>query len=177
MIHTIRIVGFPTHIKVSNKSRKTGQPRYEKISGQSLYSGNMHHSVRDKIVALIRNALNDPTMTTYKVEDIEYPKTKSKMIHIMYTLIPHYGGIRIQDGKLKIARTLRWDLDNLDILWRKKLIDELVKRGAMLDDSIEYITKHVIDSQYYQPKEYETLLKESPELLIKEQSIKIEYYE
>lgn len=136
---------FPTHVP-SYVSKKGVPSKYHKVSGQSIYSGQMHPVVRAKLMSALKDrftpgANNVKRLTTTK----KVPSMKKVKLTFEYGVPVNYGDVRMIRGVLswKSANSdyiPRWDLSNL---WpmRKSIEDCLVGSGIIRDDNVGVVVE------------------------------------
>ena len=108
----------PSGERVVANSKSAGTPRFLKINGQQLYSGNMNAMVRSKVVNEIKDF-----MATY-VKDIE----------------PMSVPIRVESDLYAPLAAKNWDLDN-QWIYHKCFLDALVNAGVIPDDNVMFVTQ------------------------------------
>lgn len=108
----------PSGERVVANSKSAGTPRFLKINGQQLYSGNMNAMVRSKVVNEIKDF-----MATY-VKDIE----------------PMSLPIRVESDLYAPLAAKNWDLDN-QWIYHKCFLDALVNAGVIPDDNVMFVTQ------------------------------------
>lgn len=108
----------PSGERVVANSKSAGTPRFLKINGQQLYSGNMNAMVRSKVVNEIKDF-----MATY-VKDLEPMK------------VP----IRVESDLYAPLAAKNWDLDN-QWIYHKCFLDALVNAGVIPDDNVMFVTQ------------------------------------
>lgn len=152
----ITLEKFPTHIMLSKKRRAkydiditgkqvllnagtAGTPKFEKINGQAIYSGNMFEHTRNKMVnemtkfILEKLAQEEPIY----LEENEYLLIRGEV----HTVI-NQDDYRMLKGVLNVPKNMRkksrWDVGNLWI-WSKVHDDTLVEGMVIEDDNISIV--------------------------------------
>lgn len=132
-----RAILISTKEEIIKNTRTKGTPKYWKISGQDLWSGNMHHSTRSKM-----NEQLHKHFCKFIIEQIQNKGTK--IINLT------------EEERLFICFKFRdkveqsQDIDNLSIIYVKTFIDSLTqksnknqnnieKTGLIPDDNVKYI--------------------------------------
>ena len=133
-----RAINAITKELIVKNSRSAGTPRYWKITGQDLWSGNLHHATRSKM-------------------NIQLHKHFSKFIIEQIQVAQRTPFIAVnEDERLKIHFLFKdkveqsQDIDNLSIIYVKTFIDTLTqysnknqsniqKSGLIPDDNLRYI--------------------------------------
>lgn len=135
-----RAINAKTKELIIKNPRTAGTPKFWKLSGQDLWSGNMHHSVRAKINEQLHNHFAKFIIEQIKIEQ----NTK---------LIPFKPNERIQIHFLFKNRIEQsQDLDNMAILYVKTFLDTITqhsnsnqvniqKTSLIPDDNLRYINK------------------------------------
>jgi hypothetical protein len=127
--------------KLAN-ANKVNKPKYCKFNMQQLYSGNLHYSVRAKIV----KELHDLLMPTLRQAAKEFPKFNSGRFHIEYTMnqIPNAASVRLNNETYTYntqENKSRWDLFNTITPWIKVFEDCLVESNILPDDSVKFLVQ------------------------------------
>lgn len=134
---------FPTHVSIY--TTKNGKPgKFNKVSGQSIYSGQMHPVVRSKVMGALKERFFPASNNLSKLlTNDQARKFKKVKIIFEYGVPINYGDIRMINGKLnwkpaKKDYVPRWDLSNL---WpmRKSIEDCLVDAGILKDDNVGFV--------------------------------------
>jgi len=112
------LVLFPGGQKVIANPKSAGTPRYLKINGQSIYSGNMRPMVRAKVVNAIKDFFRTYTDTIPKQQ------------------VP----IRLECDIYAPLAAKNWDLDN-QWIYHKCFIDALVASEVIFDDNVMFVTQ------------------------------------
>ena len=122
---------FPTHIQTSSG-------KYQKISGNSIYSG-LHYAIRNKVF----KGMHDFLLS-------KIPDANSIMTPVIVSFTFHvpinYGDVRRRAGGAEVSWKVpdedyipRWDVDNLAWPWIKAALDTLVKKMVLEDDTVEQV--------------------------------------
>jgi len=152
----IEIPEFITHVlkkKLSNRPRavKTKSP-YFKLGGNAFYSQGLYHHER----AYVSKQMHD-YLDRYLPKDVTIDKKVKIKIDIYAPR--NFGDVSIaknKEGEYAIRwkpyqdnYKADWDLDNLQFIWRKLILDHLrgkiengvhSNRGVLVDDSVDYVT-------------------------------------
>lgn len=122
---------FPTHIRISKN-------RYQKVSGNALYSG-LHRAIRHKMFTSMHDFLMG------KIPDgnaVFSPVTISFRFYVPI----NYGDVRYISKTQKLIwhppepnYIPRWDVDNLAWPWIKAVLDTLVKKMVIENDTVEQV--------------------------------------
>ena len=101
--------------------RSHGTPRYQIISGQALYSGNMSPIIRAKVFKEVKEEFRKHFKGIKSIKD--YP------VYIKLTFYDEFG-----KGD--------WDLDNRSYAYKKAIQDTMTSDGINIleDDSVRYVT-------------------------------------
>ena len=108
----------PSGERVVANSKSAGTPRFLKINGQQLYSGNMNAMVRSKVVNEIKDFMRTHIPSGVKMQ---YP-------------------VRIESDLYTPMAAKNWDLDN-QWIYHKCFLDALVSEGCLPDDNIMFVTQ------------------------------------
>lgn len=112
------LVKTPGGLRVIANPKSAGTPKYQKINGQQLYSGNMMPMVRSKVVNAIKSFFCQYT------ENL--PKQSTP--------------IRIEADLYAPLAAKNWDLDN-QWIYHKCFIDSLVTNEVLYDDNVMFVTQ------------------------------------
>jgi len=104
-------------LRVIANPRSAGTPKFLKINGQAIYSGNMRPMVRAKVV----NAMKE--FFAEHIKDMRVLRWPYRIEADLYA--PIAAG--------------NWDLDN-QWIYHKCFIDALVAEGKLFDDNIMFVT-------------------------------------
>lgn len=140
---------FPTHVPVTRN--KKAPNKYQKISGQSLYSGSMNHYQREIAVEWLHNYLLIEKSQTYwdglkhVLSTTEYPLK----IHLYFHAPLNYGTVRRLKGNVvwhpaEPDYIPNWDIDN-QWIWGKLFCDVLQIAGAIPNDNVKFINRSTIE--------------------------------
>ena len=155
LVRRIVLHRFPTHIKLSDSRRAKivdgvvknpntiGTPKYQKVTFQGLYSGNIHPFTRNKLVEGMHKYIN------YQLRDqlpIEIDPEKPLVIRGKLYVPRNYGKVSVRKGKLtwkapKDGYTEEWDVLNASVFWVKAFEDAISRpdkdaNGVVIRDSI-----------------------------------------
>ena len=108
----------PSGERVVANSKSVGTPRYLKINGQQLYSGNMNAMIRSKVVNEI----------------------KSFFHQFVKDLPPMKVPVRLESDLYAPLAAKNWDLDN-QWIYHKCFLDALVNAGVLPDDNVMFVTQ------------------------------------
>lgn len=111
---TDKLIRRSTGQFVIKNSATVGKPRYKKINGQEIYSGNMHHAVRTKMVNAIKDDARPYVKNVMPVTD---------------------GPFRLEIDMYDELGKGDWDLDNRWV-YTKCLQDLLVKEKILPEDNV-----------------------------------------
>lgn len=140
---------FITHVKISERSRKTGKPRWKKINGSYLYGDSVPGPVRTKILTTVKNylkeGLNDKDILKLKKE-VENKKIK---LGCSFYAPLTYGSYAIT-SKNEPSAFRRWDIGNQGQIWLKAFSDVLVDLNIIPDDNVKFVTGEKIE--YFEVK-------------------------
>ena len=127
----IEINQFPTHIHISKN-------KIQKISGNSIYSG-MHPMVRSKLFHMMHDFLLQYIPDGYNV-------LTPISLDIKFYVPINYGDVRFIKKNNAVSWKVppadyvpRWDIDNLAWPWNKAILDVLVKKFIIEDDTVEQV--------------------------------------
>jgi len=136
---------FPTHLPTYINSK--GVPgKYYKISGQSIYSGQMHPVVRAKLMDGLKERFSPAANNLYKViRHKSAPMLRKVGLTLEYGIPLNYGDVRMIKGKISWKPVSpmyspRWDISNL---WpmRKAIEDAMVDAKLITDDNVAYVPR------------------------------------
>jgi hypothetical protein len=150
----ITIPQFITHVlKKSipkNSTKKTKSP-YFKLGGNAFYSQGVYHFERAFIIRQMHLYLDK-----YIPKNVEINEKVRVSIDIYAPR--NYGDISIAKNKEGVYNIrwkpyqsdykADWDIDNLQFIWRKLILDHLrgkiengshLSRGILVDDSVDYV--------------------------------------
>ncbi len=118
-----RLMGSNEELIVKNE-KKLKSPRYFSINFQSIYSGNMHHQTRSRIVKWFHDfwltELNKGGLDKVLLDDDEV--------------------IRVYFHYYDLVNNIRPDfIDNFCFLYKKTFMDTLVENGFLEDDNINFV--------------------------------------
>lgn len=108
---------------------KVGKPKFARIKGQDIYSGNMGEFYRANVMKQIKDSMI-PLVQSLPVID-SYPIAITMELHTP---------IKLSHDKSKGDKHQRWDADNHAYPYLKAFPDVLTELGKIKDDSIEFIT-------------------------------------
>ena len=108
----------PSGERVVANPKSAGTPRFLKINGQQLYSGNMNAMVRSKVVNEIKAFFGK------YVKDLPAMK------------VP----VRLESDLYAPLAAKNWDLDN-QWIYHKCFLDALVAAGVIPDDNVMFVTQ------------------------------------
>ena len=132
--YEVEIPQFITHVE-KTKTKKL------KINGQTIYSGNLHHYTRAKVVKQLHEYLSEYIKEQLGEADLSHLFPLQITLHFFSPL--NYGDIRMYKGNLSWKKPAddyepSWDADN-QWIWGKCFNDSLVKCGYVPDDNVAYI--------------------------------------
>lgn len=132
--YEVEIPQFITHVD-KTKTKKL------KINGQTIYSGNLHHYTRAKVVKQLHEYLSKHIKEQLGEADLSHLFPLQITLHFFSPI--NYGDIRIYKGGLSWKKPVAgyepsWDADN-QWIWGKCFNDSLVKCGYVPDDNVAYI--------------------------------------
>lgn len=154
---------FPVFIKVADKARKTGLPRYIKINGQNLYNGKLNTFTKEKIHKELDIYVNPIIEFEKKIQqeecndnsyfNLEYPY----IVNIEYGLPKNYAGIKMIKSKLNIPKSKiikqYFDLNNVNAFWEKYLVDKLTEFKILKDDNFNFIRGSIVNLNFVESYE------------------------
>ena len=138
LVKSITLHKFPTHIKLSEKQRakyddqgklknksQVDLPKYSKLNFQGLYNGNMHHTVRQKLVKTVHHYINRQIRD---LKPLQFPEGASLVIRGMMYVPRNFGNVKMRLGKLQVTKPKKnyipnWDMLNAGALWVKVFED------------------------------------------------------
>lgn len=132
--YEVEIPQFITHVE-KTKTKKL------KINGQTIYSGNLYHYTRAKVVKQLHEYLSEYIKEQLGEADLSHLFPLQITLHFFSPL--NYGDIRMYKGNLSWKKPAdgyepSWDADN-QWIWGKCFNDSLVKCGYVPDDNVAYI--------------------------------------
>jgi hypothetical protein len=142
------LVELTSKLRVIANPKSAGTPRYLKINGQSIYSGNMRPMVRAKVVNAIKDFFRTYTDT------------------VPNQLVP----IRLECDIYAPLAAKNWDLDN-QWLYHKCFIDALVASEVIFDDNVMFVTQSPgfryfpVDTPEERKLVYRIIQEDRPEIL------------
>lgn len=115
---------------ILDNADKVGQPKFIKIKGQDIYSGNMPEFTRATVMAAIKEQFKPfvepiPVITRYPI----------KITMELYTTIKN-----INDRSNTTKEGQRWDVDNHAFPYTKAFPDVLTELGKIIDDDRLHVT-------------------------------------
>lgn len=142
-IAIIEYLQFPTHVPVTRN--KKAPNKYQKISGQSLYSGSMSRFQRDIAVNWLHNYLSTAisedvwNRVSIALESANYPIQS----HLYFCAPLNYGTVKRIKGNIvwhpaEPDYIPNWDIDN-QWIWNKLFCDVLQLQGVIPNDNVKYI--------------------------------------
>lgn len=150
-----RAINAKTKELIVKNPKTAGTPRYWKINGQDLWSGNLHHSVRAKMNEQLHNHF-----AKYIIEQIKIEQNTK--------LIPLTSDERLQIHFLfKDKLEQSQDIDNMAIIYVKTFLDTLTqssnknqtniqKTNLIPDDNLRYINQ--VSYRFEQSEQRELLV-------------------
>lgn len=111
--------------KVIANPESYGKPRLMKINGNAIYSGNMSHHVRNKVVTEMKKHYKPHIQRLEPVNKSDYP------IRVWIDFNGHTQPKHARDGD--------WDIDN-QWIHSKVIMDCLTECGIIIDDSIRFVS-------------------------------------
>lgn len=141
----IELKGFPTHIRTAKTSRAKKQ--YTKISGNNIYSANMHHNTRAKVVEAMHNWLERrivDAITEQTGELIYFFSHPKFVMECEYHVPRNYGTVKMLKSGLSWKPCTpdyraNWDENNLTFAWNKIIMDCIVRSGYIQDDNVDFV--------------------------------------
>lgn len=109
-----------------------GTPKYIKIRGQDIYSGNVREFVRGEIIRQIKDSFRPYVQLISPIGRGEYPL---KIVLELHTPIKNIN----DRGKDPIGQ--RWDIDNHCFPYAKAFPDVLMEEGKIVDDDRLHISQ------------------------------------
>jgi hypothetical protein len=157
LLLSITIPQFITHClkRPLAKNKKPGSSSpYFKIGGNAFYSQSLNYFTRAFVVKELHKFISSYVPQKIKITD-------PVIIEILYYCPRNMGDVAIgrdkQTGEYKIRwkpynkdYKSDWDIQNLDSIWSKVIIDELrgkihngikVTEGILQDDSVDYVRR------------------------------------
>jgi hypothetical protein len=123
------LINLSSNEKVLKNTKSAGKPRYRKISGQDIWSG-INHNLRSKIAKELKNYFKEfiikSGITT--IDESKYPLGVAIFFH-------------------KPIGQGNWDIDNHSLIYRKCILDSLVEKQIIRDDSVTYVRQ--VPCNYY----------------------------
>lgn len=133
-----RAINAKTKEVLVKNSRSAGTPRFWKINGQDLWSGNLHHSTRSKLNEQLHKHFAKFIIEQIQVEQRTsfIPLKENERLFVSFLF----------KGKVEQSQ----DIDNLAIIYVKTFVDTLTqysnknqsniqKIGLIPDDNVKYI--------------------------------------
>ena len=132
--YVIEIPEFMTH---ANKTKT----KYVKINGQTIYSGNLHHYTRAKVVNQMHEFLGEYIKKELGEADLSH-LFPLKISTYFYAPI-NYGDVRMYKGEVRWKEPAddyepSWDVDN-QWIWGKCFNDTLTHLGYVPDDNARFV--------------------------------------
>ena len=133
-VFTVEIPEFMTHVN-KTKTKKL------KINGQTIYSGNLHHYTRAKVVEQMHVYLEEYIKEQLGEADLSHLFPLEISLHFFAPI--NYGNVRIYKQEVRWKQPEddhepNWDVDN-QWIWGKCFNDTLIKCGYAPDDNVRYI--------------------------------------
>jgi hypothetical protein len=136
---SISIPQFITHVPQS-------KVKYIKINGQTIYSGNLHHYTRNKVIRAMKDDLIQSIRGQLKGINLnDYVPLK---IALVIHNVPNYETVKFMSKKFKFVGGLvelgtkyepSFDVDN-QWIWIKCFTDTIAKDlDLLVDDTVKYI--------------------------------------
>jgi hypothetical protein len=123
---------------IVRNTRTAGTPRYWKINGQDLWSGNLHHATRSKMNEQLHKHFSKAIIEQIQVEQKTsvIPLKPNERVFISFLF----------KGKVEQSQ----DIDNLAIIYVKTFVDTMTqysnknqsgiqKLGLIPDDNVKYV--------------------------------------
>ena len=139
---------FPTHVPVT--ANKKAPDKYQKITGQNLYSGAMNRFQRGNAVEWLHNYL------LKEIPQTHWDWLKSEFVNVVYPIqlqlifyAPlNYGTVKRIKGNIvwhpaQPDYIPNWDIDN-QWIWNKLFCDVLQMVGLIPNDTVNYISSFQI---------------------------------
>lgn len=133
--------------QIVTNPKTAGKERWEKISGQQVYSGGYGAFKQGKIIKMMKNYLIEAINNDINNNGIrpfaDFPLLISSECH---TVINHDTIRVVQANKLSVPVPKtdykpRWDMDNLSYIWTKVFMDVLEELNFIPNDNIQYVAK------------------------------------
>jgi hypothetical protein len=129
------VLGNVSIVEEVVNDKDVGKSKYIKLSGNSIFFGELNGYTRSSVLERIREEYLSPRLDAVVFPEMQFPIKTKCIIHT----IPNHGGLRMVNGSVVAAKFEKWDIDNLGLVWNKQVIDALVKKNIIPDDGIKYI--------------------------------------
>lgn len=129
-------------IQIVKKSKETGKPRYQAVNFQSFYSTNMHFGTRIKLTNILKGHIK------VYLPKLDEPLIREKHLSAISITYNFYSDYFKQYKHIP-------DLDNIDSVYRKYIIDSLVEQNYFnqkFKDSIANIGGILADYDLFNEK-------------------------
>lgn len=141
---------FPTHIaKTANKYKEN---QFIKINGQLIYNSNLSRFQRNIVVKNMHNFIMP--LLAKDINILESDLT----VRLEYNLPINYATVSRRYKKDLFKWIISWkepaedyeptnDIDNIDLIWRKVIIDCL-KQDIIIEDNMKYVRRVISEVNF-----------------------------
>lgn len=146
----IDVKEFPTHIAKTNNKYKENQ--FIKINGQLIYNSNLSRFQRNIVVKNMHNFIMTKMPTDINILESDLT------IRLEYNIPINYATVSRRWKKELMQWLISWklpakdyepsnDIDNIDLIWRKVIIDCL-KQDIIIEDNMKYVRRIISEVNF-----------------------------